>query len=163
MEKKYAKLYREKFTKQLNKEIAKSDYHFSNKYPLHCKKLTYNIYSENFESFFSKKDRNDTKDETIPSPIKSILSSAALAINTFGQFKDNDIPFFNCDKITVRGFEETFPTGVKRGGPINIDILLSNSNQTIYVESKFDEVYQKKRFKISDQYQDLTLNILLTK
>ncbi len=85
--------------------------------------------------------------------IRAVHSSAALAANTFGFFKNKPDAL---ELLGVRGFscltlEAQCPTGL-RGTPPNLDVLAESDQDVIGVESKFLETLTEKRADFSQAY-----------
>ena len=90
--------------------------------------------------------------------MRAVHSSAALAANTFGFFKDK------CEALELlgtRGFgcvrlEAQCPSGL-RGTPPNLDVLLESEKDVIGIESKFLEFLTPGKAEFSSTYSRLKL------
>lgn len=82
-------------------------------------------------------------------------SSSALAVNSFGWFagqKGRASLAGHCG-LDLVGFEQKFPTGLKRAQPPNLDIVLQRKEDLIAVESKCLEYLNPKPPKFSSRYR----------
>lgn len=88
----------------------------------------------------------------------SIVSSAALVVNAFAPWKRyREILSIDLGKAVIRGFlefnfEEKVLNGLN-GAPPHLDVWLSNDHAIIGIESKFTELFDKKKKEFSDQYR----------
>jgi hypothetical protein len=81
-------------------------------------------------------------------------SSSALAVNTFACWKKNSssLNIFGTTNFNTLAFEEKCSTGLG-GTPPNLDILLTNDDSIIGIESKFTEYLKPKKPHFSSSYQ----------
>jgi hypothetical protein len=81
-------------------------------------------------------------------------SSSALAVNTFARWRRDPslLNVFGNTSFNTLKFEEKCSTGLG-GTPPNLDILLTNDDHVIGIESKFTEYLKPKKPHFSSSYQ----------
>jgi hypothetical protein len=108
---------------------------------------------EGVDADLIKQDYDNGSGQEWDYKIKAVHSSAALAANTFGFFKDKHDAL---ELLGVRGFscprlEAKCPSGL-RGTPPNLDALVESNQDVIGVESKFLETLTEKKADFSPAY-----------
>jgi hypothetical protein len=85
--------------------------------------------------------------------IRAIHSSAALAANTFGKWKNqpSDLSLLNMSGFDILKFEAKCPTGLG-GTPPNLDVLLQSQDTVIGIESKLLEPLKQRKPHFSTSY-----------
>ena len=84
-------------------------------------------------------------------------SSAALAVNVFGPFRDGKaaIPIPGVGDVKIEQFERTFPTGVAGRTPPHLDIAARGEHGVVAIESKCLEFLTPKAARFSPAYEEL--------
>lgn len=86
---------------------------------------------------------------------RAVHSSAALAVNCFAPLRAGDVPFelaHQCN-LKVDGFERKYPTGLTRAQPPHLDVVASDPDGVVAIESKCLEFLTPKRPAFSDRYR----------
>jgi hypothetical protein len=93
-------------------------------------------------------------DSSTPAKFCAAFSSSALAVNTFGPFRNhpNLLTISGWGGFTESCFEKTLPTGL-RGTPPHLDFFARAAQKTICIESKFLEILWPKTAKFADSYE----------
>ena len=94
----------------------------------------------------------------LASKFRAAHSSAALAVNAFGPFRDGEmvVPMPYVGNVKIEQFECTFPTGVAGGTPPHLDVAARGENGVVAIESKCLEYLTPKAAEFSSAYQKLT-------
>ena len=82
-------------------------------------------------------------------------SSAALAVNVFGPFRDGATPFPlpGVGEVNLEQFERTYPTGVPGRIPPHLDASARGTRGVVAIESKCLEYFTPKAAVFSPEYQ----------
>jgi hypothetical protein len=83
-------------------------------------------------------------------------SSSALAVNSFGPFRrhKSDLAIGDRRGLSIVGFEQKCPTGLRRGTPPNLDLVLECQDQIIGIESKCTEYLSAHSTEFAKAYFD---------
>lgn len=83
-------------------------------------------------------------------------SSSALAVNSFGPFRRHasDLAIGDRHDLSIVGFEQKCPVGLRRGTPPNLDLVLEGPDQIIGVESKCTEYLSVHAADFSRAYSE---------
>ncbi len=83
-------------------------------------------------------------------------SSSALAVNSFAPFRRHasDLAIGDRDGLSIVGFERKCPTGLRRGTPPNLDLVLECLDQIIGIESKCTEYLSAHSTEFAKAYFD---------
>lgn len=84
-------------------------------------------------------------------------SSAALAVNAFGPFRDGmtAVPLPGVGEVWIERFERTFPTGVAGRTPPHLDVAARGASGVVAIESKCLEYWTPKAAEFAPVYREL--------
>jgi restriction endonuclease-like protein len=109
------------------------------------------ISTADFEADLSAGNGNE-----LETKFRAAHSSSALAVNCFSPFRSRiaDLTLPLVGNFSDLQFERKCPTGLKRGIPPNLDVMLSGVEGVIGVESKLTEHLGRHRAKFSPAYAE---------
>lgn len=97
------------------------------------------------------------KGSELDSKFQAAHSSAALAVNVFGRFRDGQerFPVPGLGELTLQKFERTFSTGLVGRIPPHLDASATGPHGVVAIESKCLEYFTPKEAKFAPAYQTL--------
>ena len=97
------------------------------------------------------------KGSELDSKFQAGHSSAALAVNVFGRFRDGQeaFPVPGLGDLTLQKFERTFSTGLVGRIPPHLDASAMGARGIVAIESKCLEYFTPKEAKFAPAYQTL--------
>jgi hypothetical protein len=106
---------------------------------------------EDFEA-----DLNAGNGNELQTKFRAVHSSSALAVNAFAPFRRRIGPLAMPDHggFKTLAFEQKCPTGLRRGTPPNLDVLLSGESGVVGIESKLTEYLTSHRASFSPAYAE---------
>jgi len=111
--------------------------------------LNSGIKMEDFQEDFERSSGNE-----LYKKFRAAHSSCALAVNTFARWKSDpsSLNISGNTRFNTLTFEGKCSTGLG-GTPPNLDLLLTNDENIIGIESKFTEYFKPKKPHFSGSYQ----------
>ena len=113
------------------------------------------VQKEDFWNDLSKGAGSElTGEGSSPAKFCALISSSALAVNTFAPFRHHpqNLVMEKQSGFHSAAFEMPFPTGLK-GTPPHLDFYIENDNTVIGIESKFTEILSTKEAKFRNVYE----------
>ena len=106
---------------------------------------------EDFEADLSAGSGNE-----LQTKFRAVHSSSALAVNAFAPFgqRIGELALPEHSGFQTLAFEQKCPTGLRRGTPPNLDVLLSGSGCVVGIESKLTEYLTTHKARFSPAYED---------
>ena len=106
---------------------------------------------EDFEADLSAGNGNE-----LQTKFRAVHSSSALAVNAFAPFRQRmgDLALLDRRGFETLAFEQKCPTGLRRGTPPNLDVLLSGMGGVVGIESKLTEYLASHRARFSSAYAE---------
>lgn len=85
---------------------------------------------------------------------RAVHSSSALAVNAFAPFRQRigELALPDHSLFQALAFEQKCPTGLRRGTPPNLDVLLSGVGGVVGIESKLTEYLATHHARFSSAY-----------
>ena len=124
-------------------------------YTKYCEQnLVPGVESGDFWEDLSQGDGNELSDSPRgPAKFCAAFSSSALAVNTFGPFRNHPerLHLLKYQGFRAGQFEYKLPTALKGNAP-NLDFVVTSDDVTVCIESKFLETLNPKEAKFSDSY-----------
>jgi len=101
-----------------------------------------------------REDFEDGSGNELYKKFRAAHSSSALAVNTFARWRKDpsSLNIFGNTNFNTLKFEGKCSTGLG-GTPPNLDILLTNDDSIVGIESKFTEFLKQKKPHFSSSYQ----------
>lgn len=109
------------------------------------------VSAEDFEA-----DLNAGSGNELQTKFRAVHSSSALAVNAFAPFRQRigELAVLGHSGFTALAFEQKCPTGLRRGTPPNLDVLVSGESGVMGIESKLTEYLTPHRAKFSPAYEE---------
>lgn len=87
---------------------------------------------------------------------RAVHSSSALAVNAFAPFRQRigELALPDHSAFQALAFEQKCPTGLRRGTPPNLDVLLSGVSGVVGIESKLTEYLATHHARFSSAYEE---------
>lgn len=87
---------------------------------------------------------------------RAVHSSSALAVNAFAPFRQRigELALPDHSGFQALAFEQKCPTGLRRGTPPNLDVLLSGISGVVGIESKLTEYLATHHARFSSAYEE---------
>jgi hypothetical protein len=106
---------------------------------------------EDFEADLGAGSGNELKTK-----FRALQSSSALAVNAFAPFRRRigELALADHSRFETLAFEQKCPTGLRRGTPPNLDVLLSGESGVVGIESKLTEYLTSHRARFSPAYAE---------
>lgn len=106
---------------------------------------------EDFEADLSAGNGNE-----LQTKFRAVHSSSALAVNAFAPFRRRigELALLDHGGFKTLAFEQKCPTGLRRGTPPNLDVLLSGESGVVGIESKLTEYLTSHRARFSPAYAE---------
>lgn len=100
-------------------------------------------------------DFRSGKGSELDNKFRAAHSSAALAVNAFGPFRDGvtSFPLPHVGELNLEQFERTYPTGVPAGIPPHLDAAARGAQGVVAIESKCLEYFTPKAAAFRPAYQ----------
>jgi hypothetical protein len=113
------------------------------------------------EADFRQGDGNELEPrDCTPPKFCAVHSSSALAVNSFGLFRNQPhlFSYKGLSDISSVAFEQKLPTGLTGTSP-NLDIYLEGPNTCLAVESKFTEILNSKTPFFRESYDERIMTL----
>jgi len=106
---------------------------------------------KDFEADLSAGNGNE-----LQTKFRAVHSSSALAVNAFAPFRQRigELALPDHNGFETLAFEQKCPTGLRRGTPPNLDVLLSGVGGVVGIESKLTEYLTSHRARFSAAYAE---------
>ena len=106
---------------------------------------------EDFEADLSAGNGNE-----LQTKFRAVHSSSALAVNAFAPFRRRigELALLGHRGFSSLAFEQKCPTGLRRGTPPNLDVLVSGESEVVGIESKLTEYLTSHRARFSPAYAE---------
>lgn len=106
---------------------------------------------EDFEADLSAGNGNE-----LQTKFRAVHSSSALAVNAFAPFRRRigELALLDHRGFSSLAFEQKCPTGLRRGTPPNLDVLVSGESGVVGIESKLTEYLTSHRARFSPAYAE---------